>query len=130
MMAVVKLGEIEFESQVYSKQIDWENQFTYSRVQTVTEFDWNGALAVWQNQTSGGRPIHLVAGEDEAFLNQAQVDAIHTMFNTLGATYPFHHNDKIYQVIIREFNPTRLKGFFDDDGLQLHTATIDLIEVF
>lgn len=129
-MAIVKLGDIDFSAQVYSHQIDWQNQFVYSSVKTVQDYGWDGDHVVWQNQTHGGRPIHLVAADQESYLNQSHVDYIYTLFNTLGATTPFQYDDKIYQVIVTEFNPERLKGFFDDNNLQLYTATIDLIEVF
>jgi len=128
-MSIVQLDDIEFESQVYSKQIDWENQFAYSRVKTTQDYDMEGNLVVWQNQTRGGRPIHLVAEENEAWLDQSHVDKIFALFNTLNGVVEFRHNDQTLSVIVTDFKPTRMKGYFNDDGLQLYTAVIDLIEV-
>jgi len=47
----------------------------------------------------------------------------------LNGVVEFRHNDQTLSVIVTDFKPTRMKGYFNDDGLQLYTAVIDLIEV-
>lgn len=128
-MYQVKLGDVDFSAEVYSYQIDWQNQFVYSSVKTVQDYGWDGDHVVWQNQTHGGRPIQLIAKNDEgSVLNEEQVKKIHAMFNTPGAQ-TFEYNDTKYQVIITAFNPTCAKGYSDEDDRRIYTATIDLIEV-
>ncbi len=126
-MPIVTLGTVEFTA--YSKQIDWTNRLSHTDIQTVPKRDWNGASVLYQSNTSGGRLIQLIAEENEAWLNEIQVEQIYTLFNTPGATL-FKHNDLTLSVVVSQFQPKRIKGYFDPDtGLQLYTATIDLIEV-
>jgi len=79
---MIKLGELEL-----PKGMVWEGELNWTPVQSETERTLGGRLVVWEDQVLGGRPVDLVAYENQGWLTREQVKALRQMASEPGATY-------------------------------------------
>lgn len=110
--------------------IDWTDEFTFQAVgQSVTRTIAGNHVEF--NQTLvRGRPITLVANEDEGWLTKAQVDSIQTFASTPGATFTLDIGAQSFTVAFRQdegaFSPSPLLARIDPAAGDFFTATIRL----
>lgn len=79
-------------------QIIWVDQYSYIPIVGQAERTLGGAIVLFNQAASKGRPITLEARDGVAWLTQAQIDSIITMASSLGTAYLFTYNGESYDV--------------------------------
>ena len=89
-----------------SQHMIWEDQFVDDQVaaQSTTR-TLGGKLVVYSQQLNSGRPITLVAREDQGWLTKTQVEGVSALARVAGAIYLLTIGSESFNVMFRHHDP-------------------------
>ena len=117
-----------------SPHIIWEDEDKYSAVASDFRRTLAGNILVRDQTLNLGRPITLVAREDQGWLTKTQVDAVRALANVAGAVYSLVIESQSFQVKFRHhesiaFEADALIKRNNPDPDDYYTCTIKLMTV-
>jgi hypothetical protein len=77
-----------------------EDEFAFTGIEAVVEISLSGAPIVWE-RTVAGKPIDLVGGPDNAWLNRATLISLRDRAGVAGAIYALNYEGEITDVRFR-----------------------------
>lgn len=83
MSGVTSLGGVDL-----NNNLIWEDRWAYATADHTTTRTLGGKVVVFSAGLAAGRPITLIAREDQGWLTLEQVEAVYGIAQTPGATYP------------------------------------------
>jgi len=103
---------IQLGATVLNINLTWpDRDYTY-QVEQERRRTLGGSQVVWSQQASGGRPITLVAVQDQGWLTKAQKDAVYAMAAVSGGQFTLVIGVDSFNVVFRhdeapavEFSP-------------------------
>ena len=127
-MAIV-LGSVNL-----SDHMIWEDEFTYDQVAQTAKRTLGGAQIVVSQQLFEGRPITLVASEQQGWLTKQQVQDVKALADSAGAVLSLTIGPQSFQVMFRHQDaPSFLADPLDQIGAQApagyYTAVIKLMTI-
>lgn len=87
----------------------WADRHRWSPVAQSVRQTLGGAQIVYSSSLMGGRPITLVAVEDQGWLTLAQLQAVQEMADQSGAVYTLVIDSESYQVVFKHDDPPALE---------------------
>lgn len=84
-----------------SQHMIWEDEDSYSGVASSFQRTLAGNIVVRDQTLNLGRPITLIAQQDQGWLTKTQVDAIRALANVAGAEYSLVIESQSFQVKFR-----------------------------
>ncbi len=102
-MTTIVLGGVTL-----SGSLLWEDKDSYSAVAQTTKRTLGGALVVYHQPLSKGRPITLTATEDTGWITRAMLDSLQTMAQSAGSVYTLNLHGFVVDVVFRHHEPPAL----------------------
>lgn len=79
----------------------WAERYAFAPVFQEVQTTLGGAPVVYTRNRTAGRPITLVAADDQGWLTKAMSDAVQTSANVAGAVYALTIGDESFDVVFR-----------------------------
>lgn len=96
---MIQLGALLFDGT--SANLTWPDRDNYSPVAQQRARTVTGTQVVWSQEETLGRPITLVATNDQGWLTKAQKDAVIAMAQQAGATFALTIGVESFTVMFR-----------------------------
>lgn len=94
---MIQLGDMVFTGT--SANVRWEDEFTYESARQSHRRLLGGTLVMFNRPLIQGRPITLVAVEDQGWLTKSQIETLLAMAAQPGAVYTLEIEGQFFQVV-------------------------------
>lgn len=112
----------------------WVDEQDYKRVEQQEIRTLGGRMKVYSQGLEKGRPITLVAVQDQGWLTKTQVEKLHELAAVPGAIYALVVGTQSFNVIFRHsegapFKADALISRIESQAGDMYTCTINLLTV-
>lgn len=125
---------IELGGVTLSPHMLWVDEVEYSDVEQSTLRTLGGDLRIYSQSLTKGRPITLVASDDQGWLTRDQVDSVRALASAAGNIYTLVIGIQTFSVVFRHEEPPAFAAQplvfrVDAPSTDYYTATIKLMTV-
>lgn len=85
----------------FNPNMVWAERYAFSPVLQAVKETLDGSPVVYTRNTNAGRPITLVALDDQGWLTKAMADAVQLSANVPGAVYTLTIGSEVFSVMFR-----------------------------